>query len=225
MTAIVAAGVGHHYGERVALHDVDLTVAPGELCVLLGHNGSGKSTLLRILAGLQRQTSGTVSVGGARPGTIKARAVVSYAGDMPVLYDDLSVREHLEFTARLHGLQDWHDQAEEVAAALGIADRLDDLPLSLSRGLRQRAALAVALGRPFKVLLIDEPFVGLDPDGRGLLADLLYRARADGAAVVVATHQLDALAAADHAVVLSDGAKVHDGPPALVPRDAHDNDP
>ena len=188
-TALRAEDLSRTFGERAALRGVTLTVERGQLCVVSGHNGSGKSTLLRIAAGLLRPTSGDIEVCGLQPGTTAARRAVSYIGDTPILYDDLSVSEHMEFVARLHGLAGRRVVAEDLVARLGLGDYLDSLPGSLSRGWRQRAALCLGFLRPFELVLIDEPFVGLDTDGQQALVHLLSATRERGATAIVATHQ------------------------------------
>lgn len=149
---------------------------------------------------------------GSPAGSMRARATVSCISDAPVLYDDLSVLEHLEYVARLHGVADWQGRGEDLLGLLGLEARADDLPSGFSRGLRQKTAIAVAFVRPFDVLLVDEPFVGIDTSGRGALTEPLRAAAAAGAAVVVATHQLDYAARAGRCIELRDGQVVHDGP-------------
>jgi ABC-type multidrug transport system ATPase subunit len=210
-----AVDIVKDYGDLLALDGVSIEVSEGERVVLVGPNGSGKSTLVRIASGLLEATSGTVEVVGVEPGSIQARRQVSFIPDAPVLYDDLSVLEHLEYVARLHGVDHWRSRADELLSRLGLADRADDLPARFSRGLRQKTAIAVALVRPASLLLVDEPFVGLDAPGRMALIELLDEAALAGAAVVVATHQLDLAARADRAIGLRDGRKVHDG--AITP--------
>jgi ABC-type multidrug transport system ATPase subunit len=162
------------------------------------------------VAGLLEPTDGEVTVGGEPAGSLDARAAVSYIPDTPVLYDDLGVAEHLEYIARMHGREDWLDYAVMLLDRLDITDRADALPGQLSRGLRQKASIAVGLVRPFSVLLVDEPFVGLDAAGRATFVDLLDESVASGASVVVVTHQLDQVDWADRVLVFSDGRLVED---------------
>jgi ABC-type multidrug transport system ATPase subunit len=209
--AVVADQLTKDYGDGVGLDPLDLRIEIGERVALVGHNGSGKTTFLRMMAGLLEPTSGSVTIHGHPAGSQPARAAVSFCGDQPTFYDDLSLWEHLEFVARMHG----HDEPDQLAAdllgELGLYERADDLPNRFSRGLRQKAALAVSFIRPFELLLVDEPFVGLDLAGRDALLDLLARATDDGATVVVATHELSFLQRVDRAIVLADGVLVHDG--------------
>lgn len=204
------------YGDLVALEPLDLTVAAGERVALVGHNGSGKTTLLRMVAGLIEPSAGTARILGAPAGTLDARAHLSYLPDTPVLYDDLSVLEHVEYTCRLHDAEGWEEVAAGLLRDLGLAARADDLPSRFSRGMRQKTAVVLALVRPFDVLIVDEPFIGLDPSGRAAFIELLDDAAEAGATVVVATHQLEWATKVDRCVALRDGALVYDGPPGAV---------
>lgn len=209
---LVAVDLTKTYDELVALAPLDLVLRSGEMVVLVGHNGSGKSTFLNLAAGLLEATDGELTITGHPAGSFEARAATSYLPDQPVLYDDLSVLEHLEFVARLHGVEEWEDDAHRLLERLGLAARVDGLPSRFSRGLRQKTAIALALVRPFDLLLVDEPFVGLDPQGRVAMVALLREAHEGGAAVVVATHQLDFVHQAERCLALRDGLLVFDGP-------------
>jgi ABC-2 type transport system ATP-binding protein len=220
MTALSTHELAKTYGDAPALAPVDLEIAEGERVALLGHNGSGKTTLLRLAAGLLEPTGGSATVLGYPVGSIEARAATSYLGDQPVFYDDLSVWEHLEYIAKLHGHDDWEDHASDLLETVGLLDRRDDLPMTFSRGLRQKAAITLAFIRPFEILLVDEPFVGLDRTGRDALLDLFKRVHADGAALVVATHELTTVGASDRLVALRDGELVYDGTPTGADVDA-----
>lgn len=217
--ALELAELSKTYGDAPALGPIELTVGVGERVVLLGHNGSGKTTLLRLAAGMLDATTGRVHVVGHEVGSMAARAFTSFLGDQPVFYDDLSLWEHLEYVARLHDTQGWEDQASELLELLGLTERADDLPTTFSRGLRQKAAISLAFVRPFEVLLVDEPFVGLDQPGRLALLELFRRAHADGATLVVATHELTTVAEAERVVALRDGEIIFDGSPGEVDPD------
>ncbi len=200
------------YGDGPALAPLSLRVEPGEQVALIGHNGSGKTTLLRLATGLLEPTSGSVRVFGELAGSLAARHRVAYLSDHPTFYDDISVWEHLEYVARMHGVQEWDVLAAELLDHLGLYDRADDLPTRFSRGLRQKAAIALAFVRPFDLLLVDEPFVGLDASGTDALLGLLTQANLDGATLVVATHELSFVERVGRIVALRDGVVVHDGP-------------
>jgi len=188
-----------------------LSVGVGESVALIGHNGSGKSTLLRMAAGLLEPTAGSLEVAGFEVGDIDARATTSYLPDDPVLYDDLSLREHVEYVSRLHGGDGWDDYAEGLCERLGLTARVEDLPATFSRGLRQKTSIVLALVRPFSLLLVDEPFVGLDQPGKAVLLELLDEVHTDGAATVVATHDPAYVDRVDRSLALRDGEVVFDG--------------
>jgi ABC-2 type transport system ATP-binding protein len=199
--------------DRPALSPLTLDIAQGQLVALVGHNGSGKTTLLRMVAGLLDPSGGSISVHGEAGDSMAARAALAYLSDQPTFYDDLSLVEHLEYVARMHGVTDWHERGTHLADVLGLGDRLDKLPNTFSRGLRQKAAITLAFVRPFSLLLVDEPFVGLDSAGKAALLTLFDEAHRGGAALVVATHELSFVSRADRLIALGDGQVRYDGPP------------
>lgn len=209
---LVARGASKSYADLVALAPLDLAVEDGERVALVGHNGSGKSTFLQLTAGLLELSEGSIDVVGAAVGASDARAAISYLPDTPVLYDDLSVREHLAYVAALHGVDADEEEIDELIDRVGLTDRADDLPARFSRGLRQKASIAVALVRPFQLLLVDEPFVGLDAAGKEALLSLLDEAHDSGAASIVTTHDPEYVERVDRCVALRDGEVIHDGP-------------
>ncbi len=195
-----------------AVDGVSLQVAPGESVCLLGPNGAGKTTLLRLAASLARPTSGELRYRGvpaasAFPG---ARAWIGFASHHSLLYPELTVRENLRFHRRLHSAGCDLDEALERHGLLAVADAP---ARHLSRGTAQRATLARALLHNPDLLLLDEPFTGLDAAAGERLLVRLEEARERGAAVVSATHDLDrGLAAADRFVILRRGRVIHEGP-------------
>ena len=158
-------------------------------------------------------TAGLVRIDGFDAGSLDARAALSYLPDNPVLYDDLSLVEHLHFIGRLHGVSG--DEVDERGTALmerfNLMSRADDLPVTFSRGLRQKTSIALGLIRPFSVLLIDEPFVGLDQPGKRALTELIVDAHQLGATVIVATHALEFTEVAKRCIGLRDGELAYDG--------------
>lgn len=210
-----ASGLTKAYDDIAALDGLDLIVRPGELVALVGSNGAGKSTFLRLAAGLLEPTDGDVWIDGFDAGTLDARAALSFVGDQPSLYGDLSVREHVEYVANVHQVDEWPAIADDLLQTLNLEERVDDLPVRFSRGLRQKTSLVLALVRPFSVLLVDEPFVGLDPAGQDALTEILVATARGGATVVIATHQLAFLEHTTRCVVLNNGGVVHDGEPNL----------
>lgn len=215
-SAVETSALTKRYGAHDALAPLDLSVPTGERVSLIGHNGSGKTTLIKLLAGLLDPTGGSATICGHPAGSADARATLSYLSDQPVFYDDLTVRQHLEYVARLHHTDGWAAHAEWLIDAVGLGARADDLPATFSRGLKQKAAIAMAFVRPFELMLIDEPFVGLDRAGRTALLDLIAWAHDDGATVLVATHELASVTSSDRLIALSDGIVIFDGDPGAA---------
>jgi ABC-2 type transport system ATP-binding protein len=208
-------GLGHRYGEFEALRDLSLSLHAGECLALIGHNGSGKTTAVRMIAGLLEITSGEVEIAGAAAGEEAARAATAVVLDTPTLYNDLTVLEHLELVALAHGIvaDDLDDRVEDLLIRLELDAKRDSRPVSLSRGMRQKLSLACALIRPYSLLLLDEPVVGLDPASQRTLRELIAEAVGAGAAALLTTHQLEfARGIAERAVVLADGEVIADGP-------------
>ncbi|MEO8688076.1 MAG: ABC transporter ATP-binding protein [Solirubrobacteraceae bacterium] len=222
MPPLETSELSRSFGRLVALESLSLTVEAGECVALIGANGSGKSTAVRAIAGLLELSDGWVRVCGydphREPEAEDARAALSLVPDSPVLYDDLTVRHHLELVALSHGVADDADERiDSLLARLGLTARADFLPRELSRGMRQKTQLACALIRPADLLVLDEPVVGLDPPSQALLHALLIERKQAGAAVLLTTHQMafaDGLA--DRAVRLEEGVVADAGPWAQV---------
>jgi len=188
-----AEGLRHAFGEGrgqvVALDGVSFTLTSGQTLAIFGPNGAGKTTLLKVLAGLIRPRAGSVRVAGGR-------RAIGWIGHQSHLYEHLTVRENLLFWATLYGVPAARraPRAAEVLGRLGMGDRADQPVWSLSRGLAQRAAIAKALIHDPSVLLLDEPFTGLDLAAAAELRALLGELRGGGAAgrvLVLATHNVD----------------------------------
>jgi ABC-2 type transport system ATP-binding protein len=187
--------VTKRYGTKLAVDDLSLAVAPGELFAFLGPNGAGKTTTIKMLCGLLFPTSGTVRVGGFDVATQgdQARKLISYVPDQPFLYDKLTGREFLQFVADLYGMA--RDRAagrmQAVIDLFALHEFVDDLTERYSHGMRQRTVFAAALIHEPKLLITDEPTVGLDPKSIRLLKDLLRAEAARGTTVFLSTHSLD----------------------------------
>ncbi|MGW8256368.1 MAG: ABC transporter ATP-binding protein [Thermoguttaceae bacterium] len=202
--------VSRSYSQKVAVSDLCLTVPPGEVFALLGPNGAGKTTTIKMLVGLLRPDSGTVRVCGhdLTSDTRNASRCLGYVPDAPFLYDKLSGREFLEFSAQMRGLdnmtvESFIDREQELFAIGGYIDTLIE---TYSHGMKQRLIFASALLHDPRVLVLDEPLVGLDPRSIRMVKDLLHARAANGATVFLSTHILSlAEEIADHIGILHEG--------------------
>jgi ABC-type multidrug transport system ATPase subunit len=184
--------VSRHFGRRRAVSQISLTVRPGEILGLLGPNGAGKSTLIGMLATLVAPTSGSVTYGGSTARTlgVSLRRAIGLLAHELHLYPELSARQNLTFFAQLHGLR-VGETVDRALEAAGLADRADDDVSGFSRGMRQRLALERALLHEPRLVLMDEPFTGLDDAATQVVTARLRSLAAAGAMVVMATHDLD----------------------------------
>lgn len=206
--------VSKFYEKNQVLKSVSVDLREGEITVLIGPNGSGKTSLIRAITGLVDFDEGEITILGASAGSDDARSVTSVSLDTPILYDDISTLEHLEFSARINGLADWNSRADELLNVFGLYERKDDLPSGFSRGLRQKVALCMALIRPQRLLIIDEPFVGLDQKGKSALIDQILVQAGSGVGVLVATHSEEFLSHATSMVGMAEGQTVYKGKPS-----------
>ncbi len=201
----------------VVLRQLDLDIARGEFVALLGPNGSGKSTLLRLLAGLSKPTSGMIRIGGWElPKEAAAvRAQIGMVSHKPLLYENLTARENLAFFAGIYNLPSGEREARirRMLERVGLAKRAHDVVRTYSRGMLQRLSIARALLHQPHVLLMDEPYTGLDQEASAVLDGLLQDAHRDGHTVVMTTHELDRAARlAQRILILSRGVIGYDAP-------------
>ena len=186
--------VTKRFGDKVAVDDLVLEIPSGELVVLLGPNGAGKTTTLKMITGLLRPTAGAVRIGGqdiSRDGST-ARADLSYVPDQPYLYEKLTGREFLEFIMDMYRMdrQAGRRRAETLIDTFEMGEYIDGLTENYSHGMKQRLVFAAALVHEPKVLVVDEPMVGLDPKSARVVKDLLADSARRGAALCVSTHTL-----------------------------------
>jgi ABC-2 type transport system ATP-binding protein len=194
VAVLTATRLSRSFGDRVALDEVSFALQPGEIFALLGPNGAGKTTTLRILAGLISPTSGSVQVEGEPMGPRSAprlRARIGFLTEAPGLWDRLTVRQNLLIYARLYGLPSPETVVDEALERFEIADRRDDRAAQLSKGLKQRVALARCLLHSPKIAMLDEPTSGLDPESARDVRDMILRLRQQGRTVLLCTHNLD----------------------------------
>ena len=190
--SIEAHGLIRTFGGIPVVDDISFQLVPGEFLSVFGPNGSGKTVLLRMLAGTLKPTAGSVSVAGnlTDKDKCKWRHKVGFVSHQSLLYGQLSVEENLYFYGRLFGLRDLHERIPERIAQAGLTDRTSTPVRNLSRGLKQRVALIRALLHDPEVVLLDEPYAGLDAHASAVLRDQLASLKSDRRTVVLVTHNL-----------------------------------
>lgn len=209
VAALVASHLTRRFDSRVAVEDLSFELAPGEIFALLGPNGAGKTTTLRMLARLIRPTSGSVRVEGH----------IGFLTEAPGLWDRLTVQENLLVYAKLHGLDDPNRAVDEALDLFDIGSRKTDRAAQLSKGLKQRVALARSLLHRPDIVLLDEPTSGLDPESAREVRELILRLRHEKRAVLISTHNLDEVQrVADRVAVLRSRLVALDTPAALRER-------
>lgn len=205
---IEVRGLTRNFGSQAALRGIDLDVKRGEFLTVVGPNGAGKTTLMRILATLTRPTEGRVVVGGydlARQ-PAAARRLMGFVSHQPLLYEELTAEENLRFYARLYGVSEARAEVSAALSWVGLTARRDDLVRTFSRGMKQRLAIVRALLHDPPLLLLDEPYAGLDQEAVVVLRKMLAVLRCRERTVVVTTHNLErGVALADRVAMLIEG--------------------
>jgi len=208
-------GVGKSFGSKRAVDHLDMTVHPGELYAFLGPNGAGKTTTIKMICGLLRPTEGTVLVGGHPAESSQARRLLGYIPDQPFLYDKLTGREFLKFVVEMYGVPRpvGLERIEELVDTFEMADFIDELCENYSQGMKQRVVFASALVHDPRVLVVDEPLVGLDPRSARIVKNLFVSRAREGAAVLMSIHLLaiaeelaDTIGIIDHGRMLAVGS-------------------
>jgi heme exporter protein A len=204
---VEVAELTREFGPTRAVAGVTFSLAPGECLALFGPNGAGKTTLLRVLAGLLKPTSGNVRLSGIPlPGGPLARSKIGLISHHTMLYEALSARENVSFSARLYGIRDAGARVEDSLRRMSMLERADASIRSLSRGMQQRVSIARAMVHSPQLVLADEPYSGLDESGARALTALLQELRSAGTVIIVVTHNLvEGLSLATHAAVMQHG--------------------
>jgi ABC-2 type transport system ATP-binding protein len=190
---LLASGLSRSFGQFQAIHKLDLEIHPGEIVVLNGPNGAGKTTLLSCLSGLLRPTSGNILVEGydLYRDERESKQRLAFVSDVPRFYQELTAWEHLRFICLAYGVeQDWEKRAESTLREYNLWENRDMYPHNLSRGMRLKLGISLALIRPFKVLIMDEPTSALDPESTGVLLQKLITLRDCGCAILLTSHDL-----------------------------------
>ncbi len=202
------------YGEFVAVNELSFSIQPGEVMGLVGPNGAGKTTTLRCLAGIIPPTRGTVRVGGHDivRDAMAAKKQLAFFTDEPRLFDYLTDWQHLNFVARIYQVPDYEKIGRELLEELEIANKRVALPGELSRGMKQKLAIACGLLHSPKVIYFDEPLTGLDPLGIRRMKDSILKRARDGAAIIISSHLLHLVEEiCSRLLILKNGGKIIDG--------------
>jgi ABC-2 type transport system ATP-binding protein len=202
------------FGTKKAVNQLDLKVRAGELFAFLGPNGAGKTTTIKMVCGLLTPTEGTVRVGGFPASSPEARQLLAYVPDQPFLYEKLTGREFLRFVVEMYALERRvaEKRLAELIETFEMSDFVDELCENYSQGMKQRVVFAAALVHDPKVLIVDEPLVGLDPRSARIVKDLFVAQARAGVAVLMSTHLLsiaeelaDTIGIVDHGRMLAQG--------------------
>jgi ABC-2 type transport system ATP-binding protein len=203
------------YKSLRAVDGLSFVISPGEIVGLLGPNGAGKTTALRCIAGILRPTSGQIRIAGHDlvQDQSRAKAALAFVPELPSLYELLTVDEHLRFVAMCFNSLDIYEQrGDELLRRYHLSDKKNELVATLSKGMKQKLAIACAFIHEASVLLFDEPVIGIDPAGVAEVKAELHRARDAGCAILVSTHLLDtAERLCDRVIIVSKGKKLAEG--------------
>jgi ABC-2 type transport system ATP-binding protein len=211
---IAVEGLTKLYGDVTAVSDLTFSMEPGKVMGLVGPNGAGKTTALRCISGIIPATHGRIGIGGhdLRDDPLEAKKLLAFFPDEPRLFDYLTVRQHLEFTGRLYQLRDIAKRGRELLDALEMTDKADLLPAELSRGMKQKVALACGFLHQPRVMFFDEPLTGLDPLAIRRTKDLIVQKAREGAAIIISSHLLHLLEeVCSHVLILKRGKKIAHG--------------
>lgn len=180
------------YGKVIANENISLQIADGQIAVLLGPNGAGKSTIIKSIIGFLKY-QGSVTVDGLLNKSIEAKRIMGYIPEIPSLYPNLTVDEHLEFVARAYKLDNYKDYKEELLRRFELDDKKKKFGDELSKGMQQKLSICCGLLPKPKLILFDEPMIGLDPHAIKELKSLLLELKQQGASVLVSTHMIDSI--------------------------------
>ena len=210
------------YGKVLANDNISFTVNDGEIAVLAGPNGAGKSTVIKCISGLLR-FKGQIFIDGHPNKTVEAKRVFGYIPEIPAPFDVLTVEEHMEFVARAYSLSNYKERIESLLKRMELWDKKDKLGKELSKGMQQKLSVCCALLPQPKVLLFDEPFVGLDPHAIKELKNIFIEIKQAGCSVLVSTHMLDSVEEFwDRCLILMNGRVVAERTRADIERNGED---
>jgi ABC-2 type transport system ATP-binding protein len=214
MNAIETHGLTRQYGKAFAVKDLNLKVRPGTVYGFLGPNGAGKSTTIKMLMGFARPTSGTASIMGLDVKTkyLEIRKMTGYLPEQPAFYEDMTARDNLEYFGDLTGLKNLDKRMDEVFSQVGLEGRYHDKVKTYSHGMRQRLGIAIALLGDPKLLIMDEPTTGLDPQGSHDIRELIKKFKKDNITIFLSSHQLHEVQdICDTVGIIKDGGLIAEG--------------
>lgn len=180
------------YGKTLVVKDVSFEVNDGEIAVLLGPNGAGKSTTIKSILGLLK-TKGEIKVNGYENKSIEAKRDLGFIPEMPVLYDWLTIEEHVEFVSKAYEIKDYKEKMEEYFERFDLKDKRSKLGRELSKGMQQKVSVICALITNPKVVLFDEPMIGLDPKAIKEIKAIVKELKDNGCTIVISTHMIDSV--------------------------------
>ena len=198
------------YRKVEAVKDVSFSVEKGQIAIILGPNGAGKSTIIKSISGLLKY-SGEITIDNIDNKTLEAKRIISYVPEMPSLYELLTVKEHVEFIAKAYSVEDYEDRAETLFKRFDLSDKKDKLGKELSKGMQQKVSLICGLITEPKLILLDEPMMGLDPKAIKELKKIFLELRDKGIAIIISTHIIDSIVDIwDKALIMKDGSIVYE---------------
>lgn len=208
-------GLVKYYKKTLAVDGISLTVGDGEIVGLLGPNGAGKTTVLRCITGIVQPTDGMIEVDGVRlaDNEEEVKRRIAFVPEVPTPYEMLTVREHIQFVAMAYQTMDNFDQrADDLMHRFDLYDKRNDLVLSLSKGMKQKLAIACAFIHEARAILLDEPLIGIDPKGVHELKNMIHNAKLENRSILISTHMLDtAEKLCDRIIIVRKGTIIAEG--------------
>lgn len=198
------------YHKVEAVKDVSFSVERGQIAIILGPNGAGKSTVIKSISGLLKY-SGEITIDNMDNKTLEAKRVFSYVPEMPSLYELLTVKEHVDFIAKAYGIVNYEDRAEALFKRFDLLDKKDKLGKELSKGMQQKVSLICGLITEPKLILLDEPMMGLDPKAIKELKSIFLELKESGIAIIISTHIIDSITDIwDKVLIMKDGKIIYE---------------
>lgn len=208
---LIVQNLSKKYSKEVAVNNISFQVNEGEIAILLGPNGAGKSTTIKCITGLLKY-EGYIEIWGYKNKSVEAKKLFSYVPEVPAMFDLLTVYEHIEYMAAAYGIQDYKQEAEDLLKRFDLFDKKSKLGKELSKGMMQKVSICCALITSPKVILFDEPLMGLDPKAIKELKKALIELKASGCCILISTHIIDSVSEIwDKVLIMKNGNIVLSG--------------